>query len=189
MWWEAVSSIPKGNGIAVVKKIVMGLAILMAVTAGGSFLTVKAMPARELARDASLSRLAGGKTFPALCDATGDFRPDPAWVRQSFENDHCWAPPMPARLDGFRASRNQIVAGMAAVKRYGAQSDLYERCIRDYVATRQVQARKDGKRMDTVLFILENHRLTADLRNRKKAADQITTAINDFNQYGSDCPA
>jgi hypothetical protein len=172
----------------VTKKIALGLGALVAITVGGSLLAVKATPEREPVADATMSRLASGKSFPPVCDENGDTRPDPAWVGESFENDHCWAPPMPAPLDGFQASRDQIVAGMAAVESYKAKAGLYERCIRDFVAARPARGGKGAKRMEAMLVIIENHRLAASLRNREKATDQITKAINDFNQYGSDCP-
>ena len=82
---------------------------------------------------------APGKTFAPTCRDTQltDSRPDPAWVGQSFARDSCTAPQMPAPIDGLTASRNEIVAGMAATNRYAAASDAYQRCIRDFVAVRQ----------------------------------------------------
>jgi len=168
------------------RKIATILGVCVAVAAGGALLAVKAATEPEPGR-ASLARLAAGKTFAPICDANGDTRPDPAWVGASYAGDDCWAPAMPVVLNGFTASREKLMAGIAAVKSYDAKADRYERCIRDFVAARRVTVADGKKRMDVALVLIENHRLAASARNRKKAGDQIDTAITDFNQYGIDC--
>ena len=56
------------------------------------------------------------ETFAALCrsEEVVDSRRDPAWVSQSFAGDNCQAPRPPRVIDGAKASREEIVAGMEA---------------------------------------------------------------------------
>src|SRR5437879_10112624 len=109
------------------KKAGFGAAFLAVIAAPGAFYAVHAKPERLPLSDRSALRaqVAAGKPFAAVCKAgeIADSRPDPAWVGASFARDNCWAPPMPARLDGRTAKREQIVAAMTAEKRYLAQSD------------------------------------------------------------------
>jgi len=95
---------------------------------------------------------------------------------------------MPAPLDGSTASREQIVAAMAAMKRYAAASDAFQRCVSDFLLARNAQNDRDGKAVDEVLVILENQRIAASERSMRRNAEQVEFEINSFNQYGSDCP-
>ncbi|MBW8708839.1 MAG: hypothetical protein JF627_06175 [Alphaproteobacteria bacterium] len=116
-----------------------------------------------------------------------DTRPDPAWVGQSFARNNCTAPQMPAPVNGLVASREEIVAGMAATRRYAAASDAYQRCIRDFVSLRQ--SRPDaGKPVAMALVTIENHRILAAENNKKKARARMDASIMAFNEYGSGCP-
>src|SRR5579871_182509 len=99
------------------KAIVLG-AILFGVTALGSLFAAGALPEGG----ARAARLAAGKSFAPVCEGDGDSRPDPAWVGASYAGDGCLAPPVPAWLDGHVASREQVVAAMAATQRYIARS-------------------------------------------------------------------
>jgi len=168
------------------KKAGLGAALLAAIAAPQAFQVVRAAPERP---QATLpARIAAGKPFAAVCKAgeIADSRPDPAWVGASFAHDNCWAPRMPAALDGATAKREQIVAGMAAEKNYLALSDAYQRCIADFVAFRK--ARAANKPADGPLMMIETHRIFVAQENKKKAAEQIRIAINAFNEYGSECP-
>ena len=109
----------------------------------------------------------------------------PAWVGASFAQDNCVAPPMPASLNGFSASREQIVAAMAESKRYAAASLQYQTCIGDFVALHQAER---GKAANMSLVIIENHRVLASRNNIRKVAAQTASAITAFNEYGSGCP-
>jgi hypothetical protein len=166
------------------KKAGFGAAFLAVIAAPGAFYAVHAKP--EGLPSVLPAQVAAGKPFAAVCKAgeIADSRPDPAWVGASFAHDNCWAPPMPARLDGRTAKREQIVAAMAAEKRYLAQSDIYQQCIADFVALR----RATSKPANGPLFVIETHRIFVAQENKKKAAAQIEVAINAFNEYGSECP-
>ena len=128
-------------------------------------------------------------TFQGTCSvndgAAADSRPDPAWISASFENDHCWAPVLPARIDGQTASREAITAYVAAEKRYDFGAAAFRRCIQHFVDTRPAQ-RKQG--LDASLVTIENHRLIASSNNEKKLSAQVAQAVTAFNAYGSDCP-
>ncbi|HMH64415.1 MAG TPA: hypothetical protein VK515_02440 [Rhizomicrobium sp.] len=163
-----------------------GAVLVAAVAAPGALYAVRAAP--ERLPSALPATVAAGKPFAGVCKANEvvDSRPDPAWVGASFSGDNCWAPPMPARLDGFKATREQIVAGMAAAKRYAVLSDAYQRCISDFVAARKAQS--SAKPVSTPLVVIETHRILVAQENKKKADAQIKVAINAFNEYGSGCP-
>jgi hypothetical protein len=169
------------------KKAGLGAALLAVIAAPQALQAVRAAPERL---PGALPTKAAGKPFAAVCKAgeIADSRPDPAWVGASFAHDNCWAPRMPAPLDGVTAKRDQIVAGMAAEKSYLALSDAYQRCIADFVAFRKAQADKAQKPVDGPLMVIESHRIFVAQENKKKAADQIKVAINAFNEYGSECP-
>jgi hypothetical protein len=128
---------------------------------------------------------AAGKSFAATCrgDQILDSRPDPAWVSASFASDHCQSQPLPAPIDGARASREQIVAAMAGAKRYEASADAFQRCVSDYVA-----ARRTGKPLTQAELVIENHRLLVSQRASQRAQAQVNVAITAFNEYGSECP-
>ena len=175
------------------RKIAIGAGLVAVLAASGALLVAKAMP--EPAPKASqpgvnASRLAAGKSFAPICN-TGevvDSRPQPAWVGQSFARDNCTAPQMPEPINGRAASREEIVAGMAAIKRYAAASNVYQRCIRDFVTLRQSRAEANGKPVAVSLLLIQNHRILAAENNKKKASRQMDLAIHAFNEYGSGCP-
>ena len=95
---------------------------------------------------------------------------------------------MPAPVDGYTASREQILTAMAAMKRYAAASDVFQRCVSDFLLARKAQTDTDGTPVDEVLLILENQRIAASERSKRRNAEQVEFAINSFNEYGSDCP-
>ncbi len=127
-----------------------------------------------------------GTTFARICRSLGigDSRPDPAWVNAAFLNDNCRAPAMPRAPDGFRATREQIVAGMAEAERYAAAADNFQKCIGDYIAART----QSGAPLSPAQRILENHRILVSEKNKKIASVRMEDAIHAFNEYGSDCP-
>jgi hypothetical protein len=167
------------------KKIAIGAGLVAALAVPGVLLVAEAMTQPP----AAVARLAQDKPFAPICK-TGevvDSRPDPAWVGQSFARDNCTAPQMPAPVNGLVASREQILAGMAATKRYAALSDAYQRCIRDFVAVRQSRADTDKPVVQSLLLI-ENHRILVSETNKKKAKTRMNASIMAFNEYGSGCP-
>lgn len=168
------------------KRIAIGAGLLAALAAPGVLLVAKATP-QPVAKLSSPPP--AGKSFAAICKSgeVVDSRPDPAWVGQSFARDNCTAPELPAPVNGLTASREQIVAGMAATKRYAALSDAYQRCIRDFVAARQSRADAD-KQVALALVTIENHRILVSENNKKKASDRMNASIMAFNEYGSGCP-
>ena len=170
------------------KKVGLGALLVAAIAAPEALQAVRAAP-QPLPATFS-AQPAAGKPFAAVCKANevADSRPDPAWVGASFAHDNCWAPPMPKALDGATAKREQIVAAMAAVKRYAALSDAYQRCISNFVATRRAEADKAQKPADGPLMVIEAHRIFVSQVNKAKAETQAKVAINAFNEYGSDCP-
>jgi len=164
------------------KWIATGLVVSAA--AAGSLFAANAVPGRSLA---PVAVPAGDKPFARICksDELADARPAPAWVGASFAGDNCRAPSMPPAIDGFTASREQIVAGMEASKRYAALSDAFERCVQDFAQ----KAQRDKKPVSTPLAIIENHRIIASQRNQKIVAARVRTAIENFNEFGSGCPS
>jgi hypothetical protein len=171
------------------KKLGLGAALLGAVMAPQALHVVRAAPERADAT-ALPKRVAAAKPFAPVCKANEvlDSRPDPAWVGASFAHDNCWAPRMPTPLNGYKATREQIVAAMAAVKSYAVQSDAYQKCISDFVTLRKTQADQAQKPVDAPLVFIETHRILVAQENKKKADTQIKIAITDFNEYGSECP-
>ena len=123
-------------------------------------------------------------TFAALCraDTVVDSRRDPAWLGQSFAGDNCQAPRLPPAIDGARASRDQIVAGMAAVARYAAQAGAFQKCVGDFIA-----ARKAAAPLSAPQASIESYRILASQRAAQAAESRMRVAINAFNEYGSDC--
>jgi hypothetical protein len=154
------------------------LAAAAAVLAAGVWPVRGSAPAPELPPQPAIA--ATFTTTICASNPVEDTRPDPAWVSASFENDHCWAPAMPAALDGYSASREDVVAGMAAAKSYAAQSAAYRKCISDFAARRS----GGGKSFQLV----ENHRLLVSEKNQRIVDGRINAAIEAFNEYGSECP-
>ena len=169
-----------------VKRIAIGDGLFAALAVPGVLLVAQAMPQPVAVMKAAPE---AGKPFAAICKSgeVVDSRPDPAWVGKSFARDNCEAPQMPAQINGLTASREEIVAGMAAIKRYAAASDAYQRCIRDFVAARQSRPGAD-RPVAMALVTIENHRILVSENNKKKAQDRMNASIMAFNEYGSGCP-
>ncbi|OAI43793.1 hypothetical protein AYO42_05720 [Rhizomicrobium sp. SCGC AG-212-E05] len=125
------------------------------------------------------------ETFAAICrsEEVVDSRRDPAWVSQSFAGDNCQAPRPPRVIDGPKASREEIVAGMEAAKIYAAAADRFQKCVSDFVA-----ARKATKPLTPSQAIIQNYRITVSQKTKEMVAAQTRVAIVAFNSYGSDCP-
>ena len=171
-----------------VRRIATCAGLCAALAVSGGLLVAKATPQPQPLVKASVMP-AEGKPFAPICKSgeVVDSRPDPAWVGQSFARDNCEAPQMPAPINGLVASREEIVAGMAATKRYAAQSDAYQRCIRDFVIARQ--SRPDAtKPVAMALVTIENHRILVSETNKKKTRARMDASIMAFNEYGSGCP-
>jgi hypothetical protein len=124
----------------------------------------------------------------AMCSTGFYRRPDPAWVRQSYQNDHCSLPPEPPALDGTKASRDQLMAGLAAAKKFLASADRYQNCISTYVTQRKQKAERTGTSMQEKLLSIEAQRIAASAASKQRVWDQIAMAVDDFNAEGSECP-
>ncbi len=127
-------------------------------------------------------------SLTAICRTDDKDRPDPAWLRQSFENDNCWAPQEPPVLDGTRASRDQLMAGLAAAKRFAVSAERYQQCISTYLTRRMQEAEQTGRPMKATVVTIETHRIVASAASKKRVWDQIAMAVDIFNAEGSDCP-
>jgi len=167
------------------KQVGTSMVLVAAAAAAGTIYAAKATP--EPAKPVTVSRAvpAGDKPFAPICKSDGviEGKPDPAWVGQSFANDHCLAPSMPVAIDGAKASREQVVAGMAAGERYAAAAVAFERCVQKFVDDRKT----GGQAISTPLVIIENHRIAASRRNTQLVAARVRATIVSFNEYGSDC--
>jgi hypothetical protein len=172
-------------------KIALAAAGLALAAAPGIFHVVNAAPEPRALPQASFVPTAGknDNRFAPVCrgDEILDSRPDPRWVGESFNNDHCRAPRLPPVLNGAAASREQVVAAMEEVKRYAAAADAFQRCVSDFVAARKTRTASVEKPLSPSEVIIENHRLLVSQRSKETAAAQVRVAINSFNRYGSDC--
>ncbi|HJS45980.1 MAG TPA: hypothetical protein VJ753_06220 [Rhizomicrobium sp.] len=168
------------------KRIATGMVLAAAVAGAGTLFVARASP--ELG-PVAVKVPPGDKPFARICksDEAAEGRPSPAWVGASYAGDNCRAPSMPAAIDGFTASLEQVQAGMKAEKRYAAASDAFERCIQDFVMARKLQAERSGQPVNMPVAIIENHRIIASQRNRKIVTARIHTTIRNFNEYGSGC--
>ena len=171
------------------KQMGTGMVLVAAAAVAGTIYAAKATP--QPAKPATLSRAVpvGDKPFAPICKSNGviEGRPDPAWVGASFANDHCRAPRMPAPIDGAKASRDQVVASMAAGESYAAAAGEFERCVQAFVEARKTEASQSGQSINTPLVIIENHRVAASQRNTQLVAARVRATIVSFNEYGSDC--
>jgi hypothetical protein len=174
-----------GMGRETLKKIGLGAAFVLVVASPEILHAAIARP-----KLAPAAQAASANTFVPTCSASQvvvDTRPDPAWVGASFAHDNCWAPAMPAPIDGAAATRDQIVAGMAAEKRYDALAAAYQKCIGNFVVARKAEADKVKKPLDVALITIEDHRIAASENNKKKLAVLTDNAIEAFNSFGSQC--
>ncbi len=125
------------------------------------------------------------ESFAAICrsEEVVDSRRDPAWVSQSFAGDNCQAPRPPRVINGAKASREEITAGMEAAKIYAVAADNFQKCVSDFVA-----ARKAVQPLTPSQAIIQNYRITVSQKTKETVAAQTRVAIVAFNSYGSDCP-
>jgi hypothetical protein len=164
---------PSGRGTAIV---VASAAILTLVTQVSPEPAVSSIPPQTAA------------SFAAICATGSEGRPDPAWMRQSFEDDHCSLPQEPPVLDGTKASRDQLMTGLAAAKKFAASADRFQQCINSYLTLRQQEAQRAGKPVKLTLVAIETHRIIASEASKKRVRDRIAMAVDDFNAEGSGCP-
>lgn len=171
-------------------KIFLSAGVVLAAVAPQVLHAPNARPRPPTLQTQSTARADEQTRFAAVCrgDQVLDSRPDPAWVRASFSNDHCQAPPVPAFINGGAASREQIVKAMARAKSYAAAADTFQKCVSDFVAARRREAAHGGVALTPSQVIIENHRILVSQRSKETAAVQVRVAINAFNQYGSECP-
>ena len=176
----------QGSGRETLKKIGLGAAFLVVIASPEILHVAIASPAPKPAA----IQAANASTFVPTCSADQvvvDTRPDPAWVGASFAHDDCWAPVMPATFNGANASREKIVAAMAASKRYNVQATAYQKCISDFVVARRAAADKVKKPIDVALVTIEDHRIAASENNKKKVAALTGNEVQAFNEFGSQC--
>ena len=176
----------KASGRETLKKIGLGAAFIMVIASPEILHVAIASPAPKPAA----TQAATANTFVPTCSASQvvvDTRPDPAWVGASFAHDDCWAPAIPAAINGASATREQIVAAMDASKRYSVQAAAYQKCISDFVVARRAAADKVKKPIDVALVTIEDHRIAASENNKKKVAALTGNAIEAFNEFGSQC--
>ena len=168
-------------------KIAFAVGVVAVAAAPEIFPVVSAAP--EPARISKPAPKTLGGTFKPVCrgDEVLDSRPDPAWVRASFNRDNCQAPNLPPMLDGAAATREQVVAAMAEAKAYAAKADAFERCVSDFVAAKRAQGLAGGNGLTQPQVIIENHRILVSQRSKERADAQVRVAINAFNHYGSSC--
>jgi hypothetical protein len=160
-------------------------AVFQAKAAAGPRSDDKSIQSPSFQSQSSQSNSSASQSFAATCsaDAKVDSRVEPVWVGQSFAGDGCSAPSLPRPVDGYTASQQQVLAGMAAQKKYVAQADVYQACIADFVA-----ARRGKKPVNVAMTVIEDHRLAASQADEQKAADQVKITIAAFNEAGSeDC--
>lgn len=162
-------------------KILLVAAVLMLAAVPG-FLPVRATSQSKALPDAKVA-----KTFSAICrsDPVQDTRPIPAWLRQDFAGDNCRAPSMPAVIDGYTATLEQIKAGMAASQRYAAAADEFQKCVSAFIAARKTAGGKNLSRSEAAI---QDYRILISQRSKEKVARQTIAAIVAFNEFGSICP-
>jgi hypothetical protein len=161
-------------------------ATVLATAAALEFFPVRAAPEVKPLPDARPTATAQ-EAFAAICreGVVVDSRRVPAWLGQSYLGDNCVAPRPPAVIDGSKASREEIVAGMEAAKRYSAAADTFQKCVGDFVAARNAGG---GKRLTSAQTIIQNYRVQVSQKNKETTTNQMHMAIMAFNKYGSDCP-
>ena len=100
----------------------------------------------------------------------------------AFAEDSCPVPPTPAVVDGATASREQLVAGIGAVKTYIAASDTYQACIADYIKVQTAAAAKDKKPLDPALIQTEGDKVTANQTSKQTVGDAINVSIGAYKK-------
>ena len=155
--------------------------------AGGVILALVAHVSPESAATSSIPAQTDA-AFAAICKTSGEDRPDPAWMRQSFEGDQCSLPQEPQALDGTKASRDELIAGVAAAKKFAASADRYQECINAYLTQRKHEAELTGQPVKLTLVAIETHRIIASEASKKRVHKRIAMAVDDFNAEGSECP-
>jgi hypothetical protein len=142
----------------------------------------------EPAATSSLPPQSAAASPGAICSTGNAGRADPAWMRQSFDNDQCTLPAEPPVLDGTKSSRDQLMAGLAAAKAFAASAERYRQCISDYLAQREQQAARVGEPMKLTLVAIETRRIAASEASKRRVRERIAMAVDDFNAEGSECP-
>ena len=166
------------------KKLALIAAVLTA-AASLELFPVRAAPEPKPLPDARPTA-AAEEAFAAICrEGVVETRRDPPWLGQSYLGDNCQAPRKPAMIDGHKASREEVVAGMEAAKRYAAAADSFQKCVSDFVAARGAGA---SKPLTPAQITIQNYRVQVAEKNKQVAERQMHMTIMAFNSYGSECP-
>ncbi len=177
------------------KTLAVSAGLVVAIAASGAFLVARAAPAPGKAvklASATFKSKSNTATFAASCgdEMTLDMRPDPAWVGQSFAKDDCWAPKLPAFVDGYAAyttDGKKVEASMAQMEKYIVQAHVYQKCIASFVVAKRAEADSKHVPVDKAFLVIEDHRLAASKANEKKVATQVEITIAQYNENGSAC--
>lgn len=179
------------------KTLAVSAGLIVAIAASGAFLVARAAPApaksvKVATTFASEKSKSNTATFAASCgdEMTLDMRPDPAWVGQSFAKDDCWAPALPAFIDGYvayTAGGTKVEASRASMEKYIAQAHVYQKCIASFVVAKRAEADSKHVPVDKAFLVIEDHRLAASKANEKKVATQVEITIAQYNENGSAC--
>ena len=100
----------------------------------------------------------------------------------AFAEDSCPVPPQPAVVDGSTATKDQVMAGIAAVKTYIAASDTYQGCLNDYINAAKAEADKNKQPLDPALVKLEEDKATASQNSKQTVGDAINTSIGAYKK-------
>jgi hypothetical protein len=158
MWWAAALSIPERE-------------IWMAKN-GAELLKIAATSAGLLAAVAAAGGLLSVKAAP-----------EPPGQSSAAQADL-----KPGKTFASICKSGEIVAGMAAAKRYAASADEFQGCIRDFLTAERARADKANKPLAMPLLVIENHRLLASEKDKKLVESRMRAEIVAFNEYGSECP-
>ena len=183
----------KSIRIDTLKTLGISAGLIVAIAASGAFLVFRAAPSAAAAPSSatflSLQAKADSNSFAASCSEglTVDMRPDPKWVGESFANDDCFAPALPAFIDGYAADIKKVNASTLQLIAYTTQARVYQKCIANFVAVKQAEADKAHKPLDKAFAIIETHRIAASEANIKKVTIEVQMTVDAYNENGSGC--
>jgi hypothetical protein len=98
------------------------------------------------------------------------------------QNAVCVEPVVPAGVDGTTATREQIVASIAAAKDFMAKSDVYQQCLADDLEAKKAAAAKANTPFDEQLHQVAMAKVAANQQAKDKLAADTNAQAGIYKQ-------
>jgi len=94
----------------------------------------------------------------------------------------CQAPIAPVAPDGRTSTQAQMMAAVTDAKNFIAQSDVYQRCLLDYVTAQKALATKNKTPFDKFIESEAMKKVSVNQAEKEKVGSEINGAVAVYKQ-------